>query len=61
MKYMYAKKRTPVIAYHLVWTGYGCWLPNDPRGSGPLTIRNDVLRDLGELHQGGSGFNRRDV
>jgi len=21
-----------VIAYPLVWTGYGWWLPNDPRG-----------------------------
>jgi len=23
-----------VIGYHLIWTGYGWWLPNDPRGSG---------------------------
>jgi len=23
-----------VLAYHLVWTLYGWWLPNDPRGSG---------------------------
>ncbi len=21
-----------VVAYHLVWTAYGMWLPNDPRG-----------------------------
>jgi len=41
-----------VIAYHLIWTGYGWWLPNDPRGSGSHTIRNPVLRDLGELHLG---------
>src|SRR5947209_7930791 len=41
-----------VIAYHLIWTAYGCWLPNDPRGSGSTTIRNDVLAELGELHHG---------
>ena len=22
-----------VIAYHLIYTTYGFWLPNDPRGS----------------------------
>jgi REP element-mobilizing transposase RayT len=41
-----------VIAYHLVWTAYGWWLPNDPRGSGSQTIRNDTLTELGELHHG---------
>jgi REP element-mobilizing transposase RayT len=41
-----------VIAYHLIWTAYGYWLPNDPRGSGSQTIRNDVLAELGELHFG---------
>lgn len=41
-----------VIAHHLVWTAYGWWLPNDPRGSGSTTIRNDVLAELGELHFG---------
>jgi REP element-mobilizing transposase RayT len=41
-----------VIAHHLIWTAYGCWLPNDPRGSGSTTIHTDVLRDLGELHYG---------
>jgi REP element-mobilizing transposase RayT len=41
-----------VIAYHLIWTAYGWWLPNDPRGSGSRTIRNDVLAELGELHYG---------
>jgi REP element-mobilizing transposase RayT len=41
-----------VIAYHLVWTAYGWWLPNDPRGSGSQTIRNDALAELGELHHG---------
>lgn len=41
-----------VIAYHLIWTAYGWWLPNDPRGSGSTTVRNDVFADLGELHYG---------
>lgn len=41
-----------VIAYHLVWTAYGWWLPNDPRGSGSDTIRSDPLADLGDLHHG---------
>lgn len=41
-----------VIAYHLIWTAYGWWLPNDPRGSGSRTIRSDVIADLGELHYG---------
>jgi REP element-mobilizing transposase RayT len=41
-----------VIAYHLVWTAYGWWLPNDPRGSGSHSVRNDVIGELGELHYG---------
>jgi REP element-mobilizing transposase RayT len=41
-----------VIAYHLVWTVYGNWHPNDPRGSMSKVIRNNVLRDLGEIHFG---------
>jgi REP element-mobilizing transposase RayT len=41
-----------VIAYHLVWTAYGWWLPNDPRGSMSNLIRNDILKELGELHYG---------
>jgi REP element-mobilizing transposase RayT len=41
-----------VAAYHLVWTAYGCWLPNDPRGSMSRSIRNDVITDLGEIHYG---------
>lgn len=41
-----------VIAYHLIWTAYGCWLPNDPRGSCSTEIRRDVLAELGELHFG---------
>jgi REP element-mobilizing transposase RayT len=41
-----------VIAYHLIWTAYGWWLPNDPRGSGSRTVRTDILAALGELHYG---------
>lgn len=44
--------RPIVIAYHLIWTAYGWWLPNDPRGSGSNVIRNDLLAELGELHFG---------
>lgn len=41
-----------VIAYHLIWTAYGFWLPNDVRGSTSRVLRNDVLKDLGEIHFG---------
>jgi REP element-mobilizing transposase RayT len=41
-----------LIAHHLIWTAYGAWLPNDPRGSGSTQIRNPVLQDLGEPHLG---------
>src|SRR5262245_31859551 len=41
-----------VIAYHLVWTAYGWWLANDPRGSGSQTLRSNVLAQLGQLHFG---------
>jgi REP element-mobilizing transposase RayT len=41
-----------VIAHHLIFTAYGWWLPNDPRGSGSQSIYTDVLKQLGELHFG---------
>ena len=41
-----------VIAYHLVWTIYGYWLPNDLRGSMSKQIRNDLLKELGDDHYG---------
>ena len=41
-----------VIAHHLIWSVYGSWLPNDPRGSGSDTVHNTVLAELGELHKG---------
>lgn len=44
--------RPLVIAYHLVWTGYGHWLPNDPRGSGSKVVFSERIAALGELHFG---------
>lgn len=41
-----------VAAYHLIWTAYGWWLPNDPRGSMSKAISVRSLRELGPLHQG---------
>jgi REP element-mobilizing transposase RayT len=41
-----------VIAYHLIWTAYGTWLPNDPRGSGSKSVHRKLLAELGELHYG---------
>ena len=44
--------RNIVIAHHLIWTAYGWWLPNDPRGSMSRTIATDIIAELGELHYG---------
>jgi REP-associated tyrosine transposase len=41
-----------ILAYHIMWTAYGWWLPNDPRGSTSRTIRNDLVAELGEVHFG---------
>jgi REP element-mobilizing transposase RayT len=41
-----------VIGYHLVWTAYGWWLPNDPRGSSSREVRVAPIADLGGLHYG---------
>jgi len=41
-----------IIAYHLIWTAYGWWLPNDLRGSMSRFVHSDVLFDLGNLHFG---------
>jgi hypothetical protein len=41
-----------VIAYHLMWTAYGHWLPNDPRGSTSKTVTIPLLAELGELYYG---------
>jgi REP element-mobilizing transposase RayT len=41
-----------VIAHHLIFTGYGHWLPNDPRGSGSRDLRKELFEVLGPIHQG---------
>jgi len=41
-----------VIAHHLIWTAYGWWLPNDPRGSGSHHVASETIAELGELHHG---------
>ena len=41
-----------IAAYPLIWSAYGCWLPNDPRGSSSQVVREDILKELGELHYG---------
>jgi hypothetical protein len=45
-----------VLAHHLVWTVYGTWLGNDPRGSGSRSVYTPALASLGEAH-----FGRRKV
>jgi hypothetical protein len=37
----------PVIAYHLIITAYGFWLPNDPRGSWSDFVRSWELARFG--------------
>lgn len=41
-----------VIAHHIILTGYGHWLPNDPRGSLSKRIRVAPLIQVGEIHHG---------
>lgn len=41
-----------VVGYHLIWTAYGWWLPNDPRGSSSHEIRVERIAELGDLHHG---------
>jgi len=41
-----------IAGFHLIWTAYGCWLPNDPRGSSSHDLRVDKLASLGEVHLG---------
>ncbi len=51
-KRIFAVPRPIVIVHHLMWTAYGFWLPNDPRGSTSRTIASDLIAELGELHHG---------
>src|SRR5215218_3738726 len=41
-----------VVGHHLIFTAYGWWLPNDPRGSESHEIRVERIAELGELHHG---------
>jgi REP element-mobilizing transposase RayT len=41
-----------VIGHHLIWTVYGWWLPNDPRGSSSHEIRVEPIAELGDIHYG---------
>lgn len=37
-----------VAGYHLIWTAYGFWLPNDARGSTSVEIRVEKLKGCGQ-------------
>ncbi len=39
-----------IIGHHLIFTAYGWWLPNDPRGSTSHEIRVEHIEPLGERH-----------
>lgn len=41
-----------IIAYHAIFTTYGTWLPNDPRGSYSRQTYMRELRGLGEIRYG---------
>jgi len=41
-----------VIAYHSIFTTYGTWLPNDPRGSFSKAVYNEELAALGPVLYG---------
>jgi REP element-mobilizing transposase RayT len=41
-----------IIAHHLIWTAYGWWLPNDPRGSSSTEIVVERIAELGPHHYG---------
>jgi len=44
--------KSVIGAAHLILTGYGHWLPNDPRGSGSNSVRAPDLKRLGPIHFG---------
>lgn len=44
--------RPTTIASHIIWTNYGTWLPNDPRGSTSTHVFNRELLEFGEPHFG---------
>lgn len=36
-----------ILAHHLIFSAYGFWLPNDPRGSWSEIVRSENLREFG--------------
>jgi REP element-mobilizing transposase RayT len=36
-----------ILGYHLMFSAYGFWLPNDPRGSGSDEVRSEKLLEFG--------------
>jgi hypothetical protein len=45
-------KNPLVLGHHLILTGYGHWIANDPRGSGSTELRQEKFGDLGSVHFG---------
>ncbi len=41
-----------IIAYHAIFTTYGTWLPNDPRGSYSRAVYKEELEALGPIRYG---------
>ncbi|MBN1796162.1 MAG: transposase [Sedimentisphaerales bacterium] len=41
-----------IIAYHAIFTTYGTWLPNDPRGSFSKDVYTRQLKELGNVKYG---------
>jgi REP element-mobilizing transposase RayT len=41
-----------IIGHHLMWSAYGYWLPNDPRGSSSHGVRVEKIGSLGPMHYG---------
>src|SRR5262245_17790927 len=41
-----------IVGHHIMWTAYGCWLPNDPRGSSSHEVCVEEIAELGEHHYG---------
>jgi REP element-mobilizing transposase RayT len=41
-----------IIAYHAIFTTYGTWLPNDPRGSYSKRVYSQALAELGAIRYG---------
>ncbi|MCE5325581.1 MAG: hypothetical protein ABFD92_17650 [Planctomycetaceae bacterium] len=35
-----------IIAHHIILTGYGHWLPNDPRGSLSRSVYKDSIESM---------------